>query len=257
MSPDSDETVSLVPVDDPAARPGGAPRPRRNRVTGFVGLALVVAGALMLGYVGWQFFGTNYVASRTHDRIVDDLTRSWAGDSADRSRDAAGSGTGGGEGAPQPLSGEATALLRIPAFGDEYVVPVLEGIGDEELASGYGHFPGTAGPGEQGNYALAAHRVTHGEPLRDMPSLRPGDRVLVETADHVYTYELDTDPNELVVTFEEIWVTDPVPTNPRPGGVEPEQEAAQHLITLTTCAELFHTDDRMIAFGHLVDVAAK
>ena len=24
------------------------------------------------------------------------------------------------------------------------------------------------------------------------------------------------------------------------------------LITLTTCAELFHTDDRMAAFGHLV-----
>ena len=29
------------------------------------------------------------------------------------------------------------------------------------------------------------------------------------------------------------------------------------LITLTTCAELFHTDDRMIAFGHLVDTEVK
>ena len=25
------------------------------------------------------------------------------------------------------------------------------------------------------------------------------------------------------------------------------------LLTLVTCAELFHTDDRMVAFGHLVD----
>ena len=36
------------------------------------------------------------------------------------------------------------------------------------------------------------------------------------------------------------------------GGVEPAQKPGQKLITLTTCAELFHTDNRMIAFGHLV-----
>ena len=29
------------------------------------------------------------------------------------------------------------------------------------------------------------------------------------------------------------------------------------LITLTTCAELFHTDDRMVAFGHLVSAESK
>jgi sortase A len=27
----------------------------------------------------------------------------------------------------------------------------------------------------------------------------------------------------------------------------------RRLVTLVTCAELFHTDDRMVAFGHLVD----
>jgi sortase A len=33
----------------------------------------------------------------------------------------------------------------------------------------------------------------------------------------------------------------------------PSQEEGQRLLTLTTCAELFHTDDRMVAFGHLVE----
>ncbi len=72
---------------------------------------------------------------------------------------------------------------------------MLEGVGNEALAGGFGHFPRSARPRRgRGNYALAAHRVTHGEPLRDMPSLRPGDKVLVETRDTVYTYEIDTDP---------------------------------------------------------------
>ena len=35
--------------------------------------------------------------------------------------------------------------------------------------------------------------------------------------------------------------------------MEPEQKAGQRLITLTTCSELFHTDNRLVAFGVLVD----
>ena len=129
-------------------------------------------------------------------------------------------------------------------------MPVLEGVGDDELASGFGHFVDSADAGGGGNYALAAHRITHGEPLRDMPSLRPGDEVLVETRDTLYTYVLDTDPNDLVVDFEDAWVLAPPPVNPRSGGVQPSD--APRLITLTTCAELFHDDSRMVAFGHLV-----
>ena len=41
-------------------------------------------------------------------------------------------------------------------------------------------------------------------------------------------------------------------SDPVDGGVQPAQEDGQRLITLATCSELFHTDDRMIAFGHLV-----
>ncbi len=141
--------------------------------------------------------------------------------------------------------------MRIPAFGKKYVVPVQQGTSDEVLAEGFGHFRGTAQPGQVGNFAIAGHRVTHGEPLRDMPSLRPGDRVVVETRTTTFTYRLDTDPNDLVVDLDNVWVLDPVPHNPR-GGVQPAQRRGQRLITLTTCAELFHTDDRMIAFGHLV-----
>ncbi|WP_297626517.1 hypothetical protein [Nocardioides sp.] len=33
--------------------------------------------------------------------------------------------------------------------------------------------------------------------------------------------------------------------------MQPVQEAGQRLLTLTTCSELFHADDRLVAFGHL------
>ena len=224
-------------------------RPRRG-VAFYLGLALVLTGLGLLGYVGWQFYGTNIVAQQTQQRVIADLRQEWRA-----------SGSTSPDDDPAAKSdvklGNASALLRIPRFGDDYVIPVLEGIGDDELSSGYGHFPDTADPGEKGNYALAAHRVTHGEPLRDMPKLRPGDEVVVETRDTIYTYALDTNPNDLVVTFEDIWVIDPLPTNPVEGGVQPAQEPGQELITLTTCSELFHTDNRMIAFGHLVDTEKK
>ena len=70
----------------------------------------------------------------------------------------------------------------------------------------------------------------------------------------VYTYVLDTDPDDLVVTFRDVWVVGEDPVNPG-GGVGPADHP--RLITLTTCAELFHTDDRMVAFGHLVSAESK
>ena len=88
-----------------------------------------------------------------------------------------------------------------------------------------------------------------------MPSLRPGDTVLIEGRDAIYTYELDTNPNDLVVDIDADWVLAPHPDNPDPGGVQPDR--GRRLLTLLTCAELFHTDDRMVVFGHLVGTRPK
>ena len=78
-------------------------------------------------------------------------------------------------------------------------MPLLEGTSDEALAAGFGHFEDTARAGAKGNFALAGHRITHGEPLRDMPGLEPGDEIVVETARATYTYVLDTAGDALEV----------------------------------------------------------
>ena len=224
------------------AQPEQPAAPTRRRGLLLTALALVLAGLSLLGYVGWQYWGTN--ALSRHDQAVatQDLLSAWGGDSA--FEDLLG---------PQGSVdlGDALALVRIPAFGHDYVVPVIEGVRPEDLAQGLGHYPATALPGQIGNFAIAGHRITHGEPLRQMPELRPGDKVLVETSDAVYTYRLTSDPNDLVVQPQDTWVLDPIPG--KPSGTPPDQAR----ITLTTCAELFHTSDRMIAFGRLVDTERK
>jgi sortase A len=213
----------------------------------YVGLGLVLAGLALLGYVAWQFFGTNVVSERKQRSLVEKTEQVWrAAPTGDQAGDHAGDRADDRAGLP----GTADALIRIPRFGRDYVMPVQEGVSDAVLAEGFGHFERSAEPGQRGNYALAAHRITHGQPLRQMPELRPGDTVLVETREATYTYVLDTDPNDLVVTFRDVWVVDPKPINPDSSGVQAPDDP--RLITLTTCAELFHTDNRMIAFGHLV-----
>jgi sortase A len=227
----------IVPmVQQTVERPPATPRRRRGAAFP-VGVLLVLAGLGLLGHVAWQLFGTNVVAHHRQQQIVDRTERLWSATA------------GGPDRAGDP--GRAQALVRIPSFGRDYVVPVQEGTSPAVLAEGFGHFTGTAAPGGVGNYAIAGHRVTHGEPLRHMPSLRPGDTVLVQTRTRTFRYRLDTDPEHLVVPFDDVWVIDPLPRNPD-GGVEPAQRSGQRLITLTTCSELFHTDNRMIVFGHLV-----
>lgn len=207
----------------------------RSRSLLAAGSALILAGLVVLGWVAWQFWGTNWQSEQRHDDISTSLRSGWTT----------------GEPTVRTGWGDATALLRVPRFGGDFIVPVLEGATDEVLASGIGHMGGTE-PGESGNYVLAGHRVTHGEPFADLLEVAPGDLVYVETRDAIYTYEIDTEGDGLRLPFTATWVLDASPTNPD-GGTEPPQRAGDHLLTLLTCSEIFHTDDRSIVFGHLVD----
>lgn len=220
----------------------GAHPARAGRSLLWTGLAVLVAGLTVLGYLGWQLWGTNYASARKQARITAELEQSW-----NRGQDRVHTDVG-----------FASAVLKVPRFGSDFAVPVLEGVGDDVLSSGVGHFDHSVGPGQVGNFALAGHRITHGEPFADLPQLRAGDEVLIETWDRVYTYELDHAGDDLVVPFTATWVVETVPVNPTEGGIRAEvPPQAERLITLTTCAELFHTDDRLVVFGHLVASRAR
>ena len=78
----------------------------------------------------------------------------------------------GRRGADRPSRGRDAGRtrpgLRVhahPAPRQQLAVPVVEGVGCDDLARGVGHYPETARPGEVGNFAVAGHRATNGEPF--------------------------------------------------------------------------------------------
>jgi sortase A len=229
-------------------RPAKPPEPEKGRGLLWTGVALITAGALVLAWVAWEFWGTNWVSHRHQQTVLSQLHDGW----------------NSGEDGVRTDFGRATAILHVPRFGEDYAQPVLEGTSDDVLAAGVGHMEDTADAGQEGNYVLAAHRVTHGEPFAQFPSLKAGDKVYVETRTKTYTYVLDNGGSDLIVPFTTDWVIQPHPVNPD-GGVQPpydQIEGAQpgggsttaKLITLVTCSEIFHTDNRSVVFGHLVDI---
>lgn len=201
-----------------------------------LGLLLVTSGLAVGAYLLWEIHGTTWVAERRQAQTLDELEKQWE--------------SGGDE---VRVAGSASgAVLRIPRFGEAWAVPLVQGTSDEALAAGVGVFDDAAAPGGRGNLTLAGHRITHGEPFARLPELRAGDEVVVETRRRVHTYVLDIDAGALVVPFTQTWVVDQRPRNPDASGPGPVADS-RRLITLTTCSELFHTDDRTVVFGHLVD----
>lgn len=207
-----------------------------RRVSFWLGCGLIAAGLAILAWVAWQFWGTNWQSHQRQDDVRSSLEDGW----------------GDGQDVVRTEFGNASAILHIPRFGKDYAIPVLEGSTDDVLAAGVGHMDDTADAGGTGNYVLAGHRITHGEPFADLPELEPGDKVYVETREATYTYVLDTGGEDLVVPFTASWVLDPAPVNPS-GGTAPPTDVGDHLITLLTCSEIFHTDNRSVVFGHLLE----
>lgn len=210
---------------------------RQRRALQALGGSLMLAGVVVLAWVAWQFWGTNWVSEQRQSEVVAALEQSWSSD----------------QDAVTTEFGIADAILTVPRFGDDYAVPILEGDDDEVLAAGVGHLENTAAVGEAGNYVIAAPRITHGQPFADLPQLRAGDKVEIRTRSATYLYELDTSGTDLIVPFTASWVLDPTPVNPEPGGLSAPDNVGKRLITLVTCSELFHTDNRSVVFGHLVE----
>ncbi|NHB84588.1 class E sortase [Tessaracoccus sp. HDW20] len=203
-------------------------------------LILLVVALGLGGVVGWTFFGTNLVAARTAEGELAGLKASFA--EADPPADDA---------APvvaQPRSHAAAWILRIPSLDLE--APVIAGVDPADLGRGVGWYPGTALPGQLGNFAIAGHRFSNGEPFRRLLELRVGDEVVVETPHAAFTYTLISAPGELTVQADDSWVIDPVPG-------APDEVPTRAFLTLTTAEDVIETLDRAVGFGTLTETETR
>lgn len=206
-----------------------------TRVSRGLGELFITIGVLMLLFVAYQLWWTNIIAHQLANEEREKLQKQWAqGDSR----------------APGDFEpGKGFAIMYIPRL--DVVVPVAEGIDKHRVLDRgmVGHYGTgslkTAMPADKkGNFAVAGHRNTHGEPFRYINQLRPGDPIVIETQDAYYTYEMtgilpQTSPSNT-------GVIGPVPAGSGFAG-------PGRYLTMTTCTPEFTSKYRMIVWGKMVE----
>ncbi|MER8183323.1 class E sortase [Kitasatospora sp. NPDC094015] len=216
------------------------PRPKESVpvvAARMVGEVFITLGLVMLLFVSYQLWWTNVQADAAADGTRNQLEQQWA-----QPQPAAP----GGQAPKDPGKfepGQGFAIVYIPKLGLKY--PIAEGTNKQQVLDKglVGHYTGTAMPADKtGNFAIAAHRTTHGQPFRKIGELKPGDKIVVETATSFYTYEVaggipETPPNNVTVI-------QPVPKG------SPFTQPGRY-ITLTTCTPEFSARGRLIVFGKL------
>lgn len=221
----------------PAGRPGRGPV--RTVALG-LGELLVTAGLVLLLFVGYEVWVTDLLTAQRQDELSEELREEWAAEPPTT---------------PGAITradvGDAFGVLRIPRLGEDYTRVILEGTEEEQLSQGPGHYVGSAMPGEEGNVALAGHRVGKGSPFLELDRMQPGDPVVVETADSWFVYRVldDADPSGIpgmhVVSPTAVEVVSPTPN--AAAGAAPTGS----YLTLTTCHPRYSARQRLIIHARL------
>ena len=199
-----------------------------------IGEVFITTGVLMLLFVTYQLWWTNVRAHAQAGSETTSLQDDWAS----------------GKRAPGVFEpGQGFAILDIPKL--DVVVPIAEGTSKKDVLDRgmVGHYAEggltTAMPSAAtGNFGLAGHRNTHGEPFRYINRLNKGDAIVVETQDKYYVYKMES---ILPVTSpSNTSVLNPIPKGS--GFTGPGR-----YITLTTCTPEFTSQYRMIVWGKMVE----
>nr|WSW68115.1 class E sortase [Streptomyces sp. NBC_00995] len=211
----------------------------------------ITVGALIILFVVYVLFWTGVKAAGATEGQIDDLHDRWAHGAVTTPAPQASAETSAPD-APKPAApaaapeayrdGKPFAMLYIPRFGNGWEWPVLENTKVQTLQKGLGHYRGTAAAGATGNFAVAGHRRTYGDPFKDFPKLRPGDAVIVTDGTTWFTYRIDRTPYRTVPS--DVGVIDPVP---RKSGFD----GPGRYLTLTTCEPEWGSSHRLIAWAHL------
>ncbi|WP_345024992.1 class E sortase, partial [Streptomyces sedi] len=209
-------------------------------ISNVIGELFITTGVLLLLFVVYQLWWTNFEARAHANKQASELEERWdSGGEGEENRD------------PGVFSaGEGFAILYLPTL--DVRVPVAESVDpasvlDNGMVGHYTEEDGlpTAMPwDEEGNFGLAGHRNTHGEPFRYINNLEPGDPIVIETESTYYTYEMrsrldSTSPSN-------VEVLDPVPD--QGGFTDPGR-----YVTLTTCTPEFTSTYRLIVWGELAE----
>ncbi|TLS40770.1 class E sortase [Streptomyces montanus] len=208
----------------------------------FSELCITVGGVIVL-FVVYVLLWTGLKADSAMDDQIDHLQDQWSKGAVAADSESSQAPTAENPEPPAPYTdGKPFAVMYIPRLGFTWNKPVLEGTKTDTLKKGLGHYASTAQLGQEGNFAVAGHRRTYGDPFKDFPKLRPGDAVVLTDGRTWFTYRVDTEPYKTLPN--DIAVIDPVP---RKSGYT----RAGRYLTLTTCEPEWGHSHRLIVWAHL------
>lgn len=209
-----------------------------NRVLRGTGWLFIAAGTLVLLYLVYSLLYTNRATAEAqrdlHDAWDLQLTRSGDDDEGDDDSDE--------NDVPDPGGAVAAIEFRRPGSDTPIVheepLFVVSGVTLTDLQRGPGHYPGTALPGEEGNFAVAGHRTTYGAPFFNLDQLERDDEILVtDRSGERFVYRVR---RQEIVAPGDTWVVGPDPL-----------DRGKPVLTLTTCNPRFSNAQRLIVFAEL------
>lgn len=208
-----------------------AKRLRKKRFLRIIGLLLIIAGIVVIGYPLSTFIITN----RAQDRLQSEWTK--------KLKAAANPGNPEPE-VPADTSdenktsrknkvppGKAAFRLLIPRIDFDMIV--VEGADPASLKLGPGHISNSAQPGEKGACIISGHRTTYGAPFFSLDRVKKGDEIVIETERYRFAYRVfdvrTVRPNDSA--FLKLY------ENP--------------VLALTTCTPIHSARDRLVVLGAL------
>ena len=204
-----------------------------------IGQTMLSVGVVLALFVVWQLFVTSWQVQGATAAAVDSFSQANPQEATDVTEVQR---TDPPPEVPIPSVGQTFATLHVPRW-DSMVIPVMEGTSQAVLDTGYaGHYINTQGPGQMGNFVLAAHRRSYGNSFRRVEELVKDDPLIVETPQAWLVYQVTS--TEIVLPSQGD-VTYPVPHG------DPNAVPTEQLMTLTTCHPEYSNTHRFIVYSKL------
>lgn len=214
----------------------------------FFGKLLISMGAGVLLFVLWTLYGTGIFIT---NREQNNLEAQFKAQAAFPERGAQTPDELKIHGPPKefdPARGEVAFRLEIPKIDANHFV--VEGVDEEELQGGPGHYPECddefdpphctpfpeTWPGQQGRVIVSGHRTTYGEPFGKLDKVVEGDEIVTETKWGTFRYVVT---EQRIVDAEDTSIT-----------VEIHNPDRREIV-LTTCHPRYSAAQRLIVFAEL------
>lgn len=232
----SERPASTNP-DDTAASPKRRRTPVSVLVMSGIGQTMLTVGIVLGLFVVWQLYVTTWQVQGATAAAVQSFQSSTANDATATTEVQR---TDPPPSVTIPAVGQTFATLHVPRW-DSMVIPIMQGTNEAVLDTGYaGHYVDTQGPGELGNFVLAAHRRSYGNSFRRVHELQTGDPLVVETSQAWLVYQVTSTEIVLPSQGDVIY---PVPHEAK------DTVPHERLMTLTTCHPEYGNTQRFIVYS--------